>query len=232
MNPDLEEEIQVLEAIFGTDQITHHVIISGPSDNPLIEVMYNCSEEGFSVRFRCPYQYPSLAEPIVNVSFARRQGPDFHVLIHRRVEELLHTHPGEVVMHSVIELVKSIIQDEANGKLLMPHMNASNSLGSMLSTTGLGDGCMDEEATDTYGEEGDAGRERGEGEPYRWDSESDLGYSGARCSDDEDAIEIIHGEPMTERASVFQSHFARVRSLEDVARFRKSLLTDKKVSLI
>jgi hypothetical protein len=240
MNPDLEEEIQVLEAIFGTNSISHQVIIAdnsspGSSATALVEVAFNCSEEGFSVRFRCPHQYPSSAEPAVSVSFAQRRSPDFNALIHRRVDELLRTHTGEVVMHSVIELVKSIVQDEADGMLQM-HITSADGTGiegSLMASIGLGGGGVAEEGVQGYGEDDDAGQERGEGEPYHWDNESDLGSSGeARCEDDEDAIEIIHGEPMTERASVFQSHFARVRSLEDVARFRRTLLMDKKVFLV
>lgn len=250
MNSELEDEIQVLEAIFGSESISHQVIFtdhhapttssgtdgttSRGSCTALVEVTYSCAEGGFALRFRCPHEYPSSAEPVVSVSFANRQSAALTSLIHRRVEALLKAHAGEVVMHSVIELVRSTVQDEADGTLQVSEVI---------------EGDNDEEAVGSV-YDGDEGRERGEGAVMNvWDDEEagEDGRSTASAAygvsskhswkgehrlgaeEDEDSIEIVHGEPMTERASVFQCHFARVRSLDDVARFRRVLLLDKKV---
>jgi hypothetical protein len=42
-------------------------------------------------------------------------------------------------------------------------------------------------------------------------------------------MHIYHGEPLTDRGSVFQAHVAVVRSMTDVMQFRETLLQDKKV---
>jgi hypothetical protein len=47
---------------------------------------------------------------------------------------------------------------------------------------------------------------------------------------DVDGIDIIHGEPYTDRKSTFKAHIARVSSIEDVKKFRSVVLSDKKVA--
>jgi hypothetical protein len=42
-------------------------------------------------------------------------------------------------------------------------------------------------------------------------------------------IDVIHGNPYTERKSVFLAHFARVSSMNDVESFRRIVIADKKV---
>ncbi len=64
-----------------------------------------------------------------------------------------------------------------------------------------------------------------ESEIYCTNDDADLTHHVATIP----LIEIIHGDPMTDRGSTFQSHFARVSSMTDVHNFRTELLYDKKV---
>lgn len=46
------------------------------------------------------------------------------------------------------------------------------------------------------------------------------------------SIEICHGEPISERGSTFIGHFARVGCMQEVLEFRRTLLSDRKVSIV
>jgi hypothetical protein len=45
------------------------------------------------------------------------------------------------------------------------------------------------------------------------------------------SVHIVHGDPITDRGSTFQAHYAAVFSLEEVNEFRCILLEDRKVGL-
>ena len=60
------------------------------------------------------------------------------------------------------------------------------------------------------------------------EANADIAPNSDFASETTPPVEIFHGEPITERHSVFQSHMAFVSSMDEVLSFRNAISTDKK----
>lgn len=223
----LRDELEVLAAIYSPDKVKFTECIpsiAGASSDkvssaPYHELQYQSTD--FMIKLSIPCKYPSI-DSAVSVYWTY---PDLHltrsvydrIASHRGdtntlIEQTQQDHQGEEVLFQLIELVRSSVDQFIN------EMSSDESPEAEQTISSQNDAESDQESYLT--EINEVNNQLYENIRERKDQKRAQQSSN---------VEVIHGEVTVERKSSFQSHFARVKCMQDVQDFREIVLSDSKV---
>lgn len=201
-----EEERESLEAIYGSE-----FEVLG-----LAEWLVRIGE-GAALRMYLPAAYPTVEPPTLVIELESCVAPPG--LVEQLLEQWV---PGEVCVYQWVEILRAELENvlealpaslELEGcesdEALAQFLVAEDAQCDMLDAE-IGDACDFLPATSQYGQ-----RRR---------------VFGNESADAQHSVEILHGEPVVDRKSVFQAHLARVSCIEQVNCVHRQLLSDKKIA--
>ena len=203
MNEALQEELEVLESIYG-ENILHW---SSESCNT---VAY--TNEDLIVTFKIASGYPDVC-PTIEMKLLRKGIlPITKETIIAETYEYLTANSGQVVIYQTIEFVRDRLEQEylLDSKL---------------------DGPTESSVADIYvqcaTDDIDCSPDWNSKELTQYGSVSNISYV-RECDPKELCPPIIHGEVTVERKSSFQTHLCRVQSMDEVLLFRSTIVADKR----
>ena len=212
MTEELEEEIMVLQSIYGEESVSWEtnregstvLLYQSADNNGELELYFTLSSANYPPIVD---QFVPLVKKIVpsRVYQAMRSGVA-HLAGETQGEE-----SGEGVLWRAIELCREILENQTSGVYLNTEVQE--------------DIHVFEDLTDSTA-----------AEPTSWPTASSSSSLLVPPSGEIAAprplldVNTITGEPVVERKSTFQAHFARVTSMAEVIAFRENLLADRKIA--
>ncbi|KAM7429397.1 hypothetical protein ABFA07_019748 [Porites harrisoni] len=215
------EEIEALSAIYGDD----FLVID--EANRIYEIRVSNENDSWwsaTLQFILPPQYPAKVPPVFEIYSAWMNEADMF-----EASDMLHTisreHQGEIVLYHWVEALRTFI-DEKFTDSSQNKVDEQSNVDQIINTDKDENIPTGEEVAD--GQEDETLFEESKKSDYSKSEVDTLKLIKSTKLDEK--LQIIHGEPFTDRKSTFQAHLAHVVTQDQVRQVLEELKQNRKIN--